>query len=210
MALYLRSASEYKTSETKVSKEVQYLSRTPERAAEGFLAALTRNDIKLALALSRGKARQKVLDGTIIDDLADYWPKPLELPGGESVNSLSVENRTDLRNKPRALTAPTRRGETVRGRKRYDKPEKGQKPVLHEPSLKAEPRTANTRERLREPLLLVVQESHRNATDRLILKGAIESNNARRVRLGEVEMEVIRRGQRWYVAGVRFGPLTER
>ena len=158
-----------------------FLSRTPERAAESFLTALTDNEIELALKLCKDGARNSVLDRSIFHYLiraGEISTKTTQIGKtrfGDQENDFvesGIESHKSNGLTPKAATNRSlSAGYQSSGERNTSR---------NGNALRLEREMHNGDYRLPEPLLFNVYESHREKKDRVLLIGTAKGKNTRR------------------------------
>ncbi len=204
VAGYFVFCDKKKIDEISEKDETVYLSRTPEHAAESFLAALTDNDIERALRLCRGSAKNAVLNGSVfrLMETEAYPRKTRQLEKARFQKSTKAS--TYPADESRASVGTTPKGTTTRSSTARDQSTGRERPFPTGGFPRAAPKKRNSRFRLPEPLLFAVHESHRKGVNRIILIGTSKGKNTGRVYFRDTDMSLERSDSRWYVTRIRF------
>lgn len=185
--------------------ETAFFSRTPERAAESFLTALTDNKIELALNLCKNGARNSVLDRSIFHHLTraeEIFTKTTQTGktrfGGRENDFVepAVESRKSNESTPKAaINRSPSASDQSSGERNTSRKGKARR---------REPVMRNGDYRLSEPLIFTAYESHSEEKDRVLLVGTLKSKNTGRIYFSNVKVTTERSNSLWYVTRVRF------
>jgi hypothetical protein len=185
--------------------EMDYLSRTPERAAESFIVALSENEIELALRLCKGSTRKALLDGRIFRHLTATvkYAEKTRLTEDKSIRRSITASGDSTREPQKSLgitpSLATTRFSAARAQSTIE-----QKPSSNSEFPRIDPRMRNKHYLWSEPLVFAIHESHREGKNRILLIGTAEGKNTDRVYLRNIEVTVQISNTHWYVTRVRF------